>query len=119
MREIATCWYPGGNKTGLAKCWAQCLACGKYSVHEGVTFPHTPYPTPTIPVYSSLCCRSPAGLRVLFSTFHSPARSQPVTGESGSVLGIKEGLGMTGASPSLLRKPSLHTATGRSQQPKL
>ena len=70
MGEIATCWYPGGHKTGLAKCWAQCLACGKYSVHEGVTFPHTPYPTPTGP--SLLPSLLPVTCRPEDPVFHLP-----------------------------------------------
>lgn len=54
---MAACVHPGGDETGLARCLAQCLACGRYSVSEGYHMcPHMPHlsqPT-SLPVASHL-----------------------------------------------------------------
>lgn len=60
---------------GIKSGQAQGLACGKNSVHEEIAFPTYPISVPV----SSLSCQTPAGLRILHSTFHSPTQSKPVT----------------------------------------
>lgn len=43
MREMAACWHPSGNETGLVKYSAQGLARGRYLVYKAFHMsPHTP-----------------------------------------------------------------------------